>query len=118
MKNRLIEFLNKEQISASKLAEIIDVQASSISHIISERNKPGFDFLVKLFTAFPRLNPKWLMLGIGQMYSDTQPLDNNNNTQSADIPDMKNQQNIKPDRYIKKIIIFYSDSTFETYENK
>lgn len=119
MKNRLMEFLNQEHISASRLAEIIDVQASSISHILSERNKPGFDFLVKLFTAFPRLNPKWLMLGIGQMYVDAQPIRSNSYPISpSNIPDAQNQQTKKSNRNIEKIIVFYSDNTFETYEKQ
>lgn len=119
MKNRLIEFLNREQISASKLAEMIDVQASSISHILSERNKPGFDFLVKLFGAFPRLNPKWLMMGVGQMYLDTSEHKSNNDsntiTKSAEL--LKKQQS-NQERDIRRIIIFYSDNTFETFDKK
>lgn len=117
MKNRLLEFLNTEQISASRLAEIINVQASSISHILSERNKPGFDFLVKLFTAFPRLNPKWLMLGIGQMYADNQPaISRNNNELQPQSPMIQDHKSTSSIRDIKKIIIFYSDNTFETYD--
>ena len=68
MKDRLIQLLDLEQLSPSKFADIIGVQRSSISHVISGRNKPSFDFLQKTLKAFPGLNASWLMLGDGTMY--------------------------------------------------
>lgn len=68
MKERLIQLLDLEQLSPSKFADIIGVQRSSISHVISGRNKPSFDFLQKTLKAFPGLNASWLMLGEGNMY--------------------------------------------------
>ena len=68
MKERLIQLLDLEQLSPSKFADIIGVQRSSISHVISGRNKPSFDFLQKTLQAFPGLNASWLMLGEGNMY--------------------------------------------------
>jgi len=68
MKDRLIQLLDLEQLSPSKFADIIGVQRSSISHVISGRNKPSFDFLQKTLKAFPGLNASWLMLGEGTMY--------------------------------------------------
>jgi transcriptional regulator with XRE-family HTH domain len=68
MKERLLQLLDLEQITPSKFADIIGVQRSSISHVISGRNKPSFDFLQKTLKAFPGLNAAWLMLGEGTMY--------------------------------------------------
>ena len=68
MKERLIQLLDLEQLSPSKFADIIGVQRSSISHVISGRNKPSFDFLERTLKAFPGLNAAWLMLGEGTMY--------------------------------------------------
>ena len=68
MKERLIQLLDLEQLTPSKFADIIGVQRSSISHVISGRNKPSFDFLQKTLKAFPGLNASWLMLGEGTMY--------------------------------------------------
>ena len=68
MKERLIQLLDLEQLSPSKFADIIGVQRSSISHVISGRNKPSFDFLQKTLQAFPGLNASWLMMGEGNMY--------------------------------------------------
>ncbi len=68
MKDRLLQLLDLEQISPSKFADIIGVQRSSVSHVISGRNKPSYDFLYKTLKAFPGLNASWLMMGEGTMY--------------------------------------------------
>ena len=68
MKERLIQLLDLEQLTPSKFADIIGVQRSSISHVISGRNKPSYDFLQKTLKAFPGLNASWLLLGEGTMY--------------------------------------------------
>ncbi len=67
MKDRLLKFLNKEQLSSARFADIIGVQPSSISHILSGRNKPGFDFIQKILTSYPSLNAEWLIMGKGNM---------------------------------------------------
>jgi len=68
MKERLLQLLDLEQISPSKFADVIGVQRSSVSHVISGRNNPSYDFLQKTLKAFPGLNASWLMLGEGTMY--------------------------------------------------
>ena len=60
------EFIRqKEQMNASELAKKLGVEASAISHIKSGRNKPSFDFVVKILAAFPHINPDWLLLNRG-----------------------------------------------------
>lgn len=68
MKERLIQLLDLEQLTPSKFADIIDVQRSSVSHVISGRNNPSFDFIQKTLMAFPGLNAEWLIVGQGTMY--------------------------------------------------
>lgn len=68
MKERLIQLLDLEQLTPSKFADIIGVQRSSVSHVISGRNNPSFDFIQKTLRAFPGLNAEWLILGEGTMY--------------------------------------------------
>ncbi|MDT8432164.1 MAG: helix-turn-helix transcriptional regulator [Bacteroidales bacterium] len=68
MEDRLLKFLDTEQLSSSKFADVIGVQRSSVSHILTGRNKPSFDFLQKTLKAFPMLNADWLILGEGDMY--------------------------------------------------
>jgi len=67
MKERLQLFMDYEHLSPSRFAEIIEVQRSSISHILSGRNNPSYDFILKVLKAFPYLNSSWLLLGKGNM---------------------------------------------------
>lgn len=71
MKERLISFMQDNDLSSIRLAEILGVQPSGISHLLAGRNKPGFDFIAKIITAFPKLSPDWIILGVGEMYRDS-----------------------------------------------
>ena len=68
MKERILQLLDLEHLTPSKFADLIGVQRSSVSHILSDRNKPSFDFLQKTLKTFPGLKAEWLMLGDGPMY--------------------------------------------------
>lgn len=58
-----------ERINASKFAEMLGVGPSSISHILAGRNNPGYELIVKILEVFPAVNPEWLLLGKGDIYS-------------------------------------------------
>ena len=68
MRERLLKFMEMEKLSASRLAEILGVQPATISHIISGRNKPSFEFIEKMLLRFPKVNPEWFLLGKGSAY--------------------------------------------------
>ena len=76
MKEKLQELLDRENLRPGQLAERLDVNPASISHILKGRNKPGIEFLQKILRAFPTLNPDWLLLDSPQMYRQTSPKDN------------------------------------------
>jgi transcriptional regulator with XRE-family HTH domain len=70
MKERLLEFLRAENKSSAQLAEDIGVQASGISHILSGRNNPSLDFILKMLEKYQFLSTDWLLFGKGSMYKD------------------------------------------------
>ena len=70
MNERLQELMTREQLSSARLADLIGVQRSSISHILSGRNKPSYDFLMKMLDAFPGLQAEWLLRGKGSMFTE------------------------------------------------
>lgn len=78
MKERIERILKEKSLSSNKLAEMLEVQPSGISHILSGRNKPSMDFITKLLTVFPDISPDWFILGKGDMYRTA-----TNPTQSA-----------------------------------
>lgn len=68
MQNRLQKLIDSEQLTPAKFAEILGVQRSAISHIITGRNKPSYDLINKILSKFPSLNSEWLITGKGDMY--------------------------------------------------
>lgn len=70
MNNRLQQFLELENITPARLADTLGVQRSGLSHILSGRNKPGYEFITKLLTKFPHINSDWLLLGKGKPYKN------------------------------------------------
>lgn len=62
MKEKLQQLMKSEGLTSSRMAEILGIQPSGISHILAGRNKPGFDLLQKILRRFPRVNPDWLLL--------------------------------------------------------
>lgn len=76
MNNRLKQFLLAENISQSQFADTIGVARASISHILSGRNKPGFEFFTSIARHYPTLNLTWLITGKGRMYGNSQQRDN------------------------------------------
>lgn len=88
MNDRLAMFLRAENMTAAKFAEILQVQPSSISHLLSGRNKPNFDFIARMLKMFADLNPDWLINGIGDMYRG----DNGNNREDLAIGKQKKHE--------------------------
>ena len=68
MREKLLKLMETEKLTASRLAELLGIRSSGISHIISERNKPSYDLLQKILRRFPNINPDWLLLDSDQMY--------------------------------------------------
>lgn len=67
MVDRITLLLKARNISASQFADEIGVQRSSISHVLSGRNKPSLDFIQKILVKYPEINPDWLLFGKGAM---------------------------------------------------
>jgi len=141
MNDRILLILKYKNISAAKFADEIDVQRSSVSHILSERNKPSLEFIQKVLKIYPEISPEWLISGKGAMlknpelFSDntlTQEIDNKSSEIKKDIVkekiinseknmiDKEPEANIIPEKkqkfkQIEKIIVFYTDKSFSEY---
>jgi len=75
IKNRILTFLRTENISSAQFAQEIGVQPSGISHIISGRNKPSLEFIVKMLTRYPSLSSDWLLFGNGPIFREGKSID-------------------------------------------
>ena len=115
---RLQEVIDFYGESASSFAEKIGVQRSSISHILSGRNKPSLDFVLKILSTYPEVELYWLLNGKGTFpASDTLP---KQESKKPEIPlevQTKLKFNNSNEKDIERIIIFYSDGTFKNFQN-
>jgi transcriptional regulator with XRE-family HTH domain len=141
MKERLLEFLRSENKSSAQFAEEIGVQPSGISHILSGRNNPSLDFVLKMLEKYQLLSTDWLLFGKGSMYKDPKMqnifneesiFNQNNNAKliqkSPERPDqgmnkiIRDQSDEDSSDYdrnkgasIARIVWFYDNNSFEEY---
>ena len=73
MHNRLKQFLAAENVTQAQFASTIGIGKANISHVLSGRNKPGYDFIKAIMVGYPHLNINWLLLGTGKMYDMSLP---------------------------------------------
>ncbi len=143
MNTRLKQFLAAENITQAQFADNINVVRASVSHILSGRNKPSFDFIHAMMAQYPRLNIEWLMFGKGKMYKDAgnagndqlfpepvqfpepaAPLGNEKNDDEDEIieqvpptTEIKNldnhMQSIVKQRKVTKVILMFDDGSYQ-----
>ena len=129
--SRILQIMQEKQLSNAAFADIIGVKRSSITHILSERNKPSLAFLYKLLETFRDVDANWLLKGEKQekMPTVSQPQQElfpefssvpQNQAQQVVMQQevsMQQTQELKPSvhKKIEKIVTFYSDKTFAEY---
>lgn len=140
MKERIIKIMECERMGQAQFASAIGIQRAAMSHIISGRNNPSLDVMTKILHRYPQINPDWLLLGKGEMLRDNTPamepadniakippqiqvvpeglqelpfqesrkeLDNSEKTWAVSVE--------KPSKTVSKIMVFYSDNTYDTF---
>ena len=142
---RLEIILDYYNLSASAFADKISVQRSSLSHLLSGRNKPSLDFIIKVIEVFPEVDLYWILNGKGTFPKSENTSNHFEEVKSASIetpfiqtelesPDLfsatasKNfEKEIQPTEInhhtptantsgtIERIVIFYKDGTFKNY---
>lgn len=141
MKDRILAVMEHEGLTPSKFAEAIGIQRSAMSHIISGRNNPSLDVLLKILERFTYVDSDWLLFGKGNMmrqhvltnpdlFTNTvinQPGGQETSEYRKEIrvetpvntPKLPVIEQIicteKSSRNVSKIMIFYSDNTFDTF---
>jgi transcriptional regulator with XRE-family HTH domain len=81
IQERILQIMTNYGLNAGQFADKLGVQPSSISHILSGRNKPSLDFVTKLLNCFPQIDYMWLVMGKGSMFKindESEKLINNN----------------------------------------
>lgn len=130
---RLHQIMDYHELSAASFADKIDVGRSSISHLLSGRNKPSLDFVMKIIQAFPEVELYWLLNGKGKYPaspskspSPSAPSSQPETRSKEDLFSSFTEENLGDKRNkvqegskkaISKIVFFYSDGSFEAFEN-
>ena len=131
-RERLIEIMKSQELNAKQLSLELGVSAGTISNILGGRNKPSLEFLQNVANHFPFISPTWLFLGFGEKYIDgytpssselghtlfSQAESSNmveTPSESRTLNDTAVSMGAQPSsaRTVQKIVIFYSDGTFE-----
>ena len=130
---RLEKILEFYQLTATAFAEEVDFNRSTISHLLSGRNKPSLEFVIKLLAKFPEVEMNWLLFGKGSFPSTSEkktiatPLKQKSNLNEEKTLDLFSEEIIRGNketaeschssRQVDKIVIFYNDGSFNIYEN-
>jgi transcriptional regulator with XRE-family HTH domain len=135
MVTRFQTLLQELKLTAAEFAGRIGVQRSSMSHVMSGRNKPSIDFLEKILRSFPEVNADWLITGNGHWKIDRAELNDTrvpattkgdnipqsgklsegNDALADDVPgnlEFKDEPARLHERPVRQIIIVYDDDTF------
>ncbi len=137
MKDRIKLLMEKEKLSPKVFADMVGIQPSAISHILSGRNKPSMDVVQKILNTFRTVSTDWMLLGFGPMYRNQKVLqgtlfeeesENVSNIQSSKIQNIQELGNFVPqkteiqinksnleEKKVERIIIYFSDNTFEEF---
>jgi transcriptional regulator with XRE-family HTH domain len=105
--DRFKYLMKLNNLTASAFADEIGVQRSSVSHILSGRNRPSLEFIQKVLSKYPKVSADWLIAGV-------------TSTEKMVAPDSKEEKKKEiptptptGEKQVKKIVIFYTDNTFE-----
>jgi len=112
---RLQKIIGYYNLSASAFADKVGVPRSSISHILSGRNKPSLEFVMKILNTFSDVDLYWLLNGKGNFPSQEKPIIENFK-EPLDVPLLPPDQK-ELHQEIDRVIIFYKDGSFKNYTN-
>ena len=119
--DRLKRIMSFYQLSSSAFADRIQVQRSSISHLLSGRNKPSLDFVLKVVQEFKEVELYWLLNGKGTFPSTSADIEKSASTQSLPQSEIETPQLAETPitsidkKAIDRIVIFFRDGSFQEY---
>ena len=118
---RIKVLMEQHELNASSFAEMIGVQRSSISHVLSGRNKPSLEFLAKIEATFDEVSFEWLLKG----EENKSPVSTPSPTRSeisprnepVNIPQKHTEESLPPrtSEDIIKIVHYYADGSFDSF---
>ncbi len=127
---RLQKILDFYGISATELSNQISFNRSTISHLLSGRNKPSLDFVMKVLQKYPEVELYWLLNGQGDFPQKKDIISTKFKTDQKSYKKSKSEKNEKKPQIdpsnmsdtmnqdeIDRIIIFFKDGSFKSFKN-
>lgn len=135
MVTRIQQLIKELGLSPSQFADEIGVQRSAMSHLVSGRNNPSLEFVMKTLKRFPQVNTEWLLTGSGAMTGSEKAVEQVKVTSPElfkEIPELppvreevkvpyektgpakplKPKKESSAEKEIERIIIIYNDRSF------
>ena len=109
---RIGKIIKENNLSASSFAKMIGVQRSSISHILSGRNNPSLDLLLKIHNAFNYISLEWLILGYNSM---EKTLEETQNVDKSELIIDEKELSDNKQSLLREIVYYYNDGSFERF---
>ena len=125
--SRLNGIMVNNNLNSASFAEQIGVQRSSVSHVMSKRNKPSLDFILKIVNSFEEVTLDWLLFDNNLKPSSSSKSDSKfvNSKIHSDLKKslnvLTNKQSpmeIKTNSDVVQIIQIYKDGSFLTFSPK
>ncbi len=110
MVERIKKLLENLQLSPSAFADAIGVQRSSMSHLLSGRNKPSLDFVTKVINTYPDTDLHWLITGSKLLKEHSE-----SNIPKPESVNVRPKINTTAKADIESIIVLKQDGSFESY---
>ena len=118
---RIKVLMEQHELNASSFAEMIGVQRSSISHVLSGRNKPSLEFLAKIEATFDEVSFEWLLKGEENKSPVSTPSPTRSEISPGNEPVNITQKRIEESlphhtsEDIIKIVHYYADGSFDSF---
>ncbi len=114
--NRIKMLINGKNISNSQMADRIDLPRPVLSHILSGRNKASLSVVQKIISSYPDVNPKWLLLGQGEMFKTEQaPIQNIEKKPDKPVKLEKPKTELPTKAELDSIVHYYKDGSFKVF---
>ena len=121
--DRIKKIISDNGLTSSSFADKIGVPRSSISHVLSGRNNPSLNLIIKILQSFDEISANYLLSG--DVLAPAQPItykdQNYNNMTLFPELDFKEEpeEEVKIDEdLVKSVILVYENNKFEILKNK
>lgn len=123
-KERIEHIIKTLGLSARQFAAEIHVKPGTISNMMAGRNNPSLDVMRRIMERYPTLNPEWLILGVGDMWRTAPGTEAGLFDGLAPDPNEKTVRTAQkeepqvvaaPPKKICRIVVYYTDNTFEEF---